>query len=614
MLVFDHGAAPLAPTAIAVAILGAPVLLVLGKVAPRIVVDLVAIAVAATTVALLSVVFVAASSGRVVDWAAGWAPHKGQTVGIVLVVDPVGAGIALSAACLMVLALVYSTRYIESVHGHYHCLMLLFLGGMVGLALSGDIFDMFGFFELMGAATYGLTGMKVEEEASLQGALNFGIVNSLGAYITLMGVGLLFARTGRLDLPGLGLELEGHRPDALVVCAFCLVVTGFLVKAAVVPFHFWLADAHAVAPSPVCLLFSGTMVPLGIYAAFRIYWVVFGGTIPADDVRRAFIVLGVLTAVVGSVMAVAQRHVKRMLSYATIAHGGLFVVALGCMDAAGTAGAFLYAAGFAGMAGALFLVAGLLLDLYETMDEHELYNRARNHRALGILFVIGALGMAAMPPFGTALGSAVSEAAGVGLGYAWMPALFIGVAALTGAAALRVGGRVFFGFGTNPAAVPSTGTASARSSGRAEEPDATIDRVPWSMVAPVVVLLLGALAVGVLPGVRGAANRAGALFVDRAGYIAEALYRAHSHVVVSSVANWSAGGIGAGLLSVAGAVGIAAAAMFGHPLLERLPQLGRVARPVQALHRLHSGRVGDYVAWLFVGIVVLAGFVGLPVR
>lgn len=608
MLVFDHGAATLAPIAIAVAVLGAPVLLVLGKLVARSVLDIVAITFAAATVALCAVVLAASSSGRVVEWAAGWVPHKGQTVGIDLVVDPVGAGIALSAACLMLVALVYSARYIESVHGHYHSLMLLFLAGMLGLALSGDIFDMFAFFELMGAATYGLTGMKVEEETSLQGALNFGIVNSLGAYVSLMGIGLLYARTGRLDLPGLGYALQGHRPDALVVCAFCLVLTGFLVKGAVVPFHFWLADAQAVAPSPVCLLFSGAMVPLGIYSVFRIYWVVFGGTIPLGDVRRAFIVLGALTAILGAVMALSQSHVKRMLSYATIAHGGLFVVALGCMDAAGTAGAFLYAAGFAGVVGALFLVSGLLLDLYETVDENELHGRALRHPVLGAIFVLGAFGIAALPPFGTALGSAVSGTAANGAGYLWAPALFVGVAAMTGAAVLRTGGRVFFGIGVAPERAPSAGT------GTGDEPDAPLDRVPWSMTVPTVILMAGALAVGVLPGVRAEAARAGALFVDRSGYIAQALFRAHVHIAVPPVGNWSAGGVEAGLLSSAAAVALAAAAWFGRSLRDKVPLVRRATSIVGVLRGLHSGRIGDYVAWLFVGIAVLAGFVGLPVR
>ncbi len=604
MPVVDHGVADLAPIAVAAPILGAALLMLLGRRVPRLALDVAALVVAAAEVALVADVFATSTSGRVVTWVAGWTPHKGYSVGIVLVNDPVGAGAALCAASLVFLALLYSAGYIDSVHGHFHCLMLLFLAGMVGMAMTGDLFDMFCFFELMGAAAYGLTGMKVEEESSLQGALNFGIVNSLGAYISLVGIGILFAHTGSLSLPILGRDLAHQRPDALIVAAFVLVLTGFLVRAAMVPFHFWLADAHAVAPAPVCALFSGVMAPLGAYAAFRIYWTVFAPVVPVGDVRRAFLVLGATTAVVGAIMTLGQRHVKRLLAYSTVAQLGLLLLALACLTSQGTAGALLDAAGHAGVKGALFLIAGVLLDLYGTMDEAELFGRAARHRVLGWLFVAGGLALAALPPFGTGLGEAVSAEAAVSLGYTWVPAVFVAVSAATGGAVLRVGARAFFGLGRRP--VEEDGAPSSD-----EEPDVHLRRVPVSMTVPVVALLLAALATGVLPGARSAAERAGAYFVDHAGYVSQALTGAQAHMAVHARANWAALGVGLDVLSALLAVGIAAAACYG-PRLPALLALQR--RPMRILRAVHSGRVGDYVAWLMVGVAVLAGLVGLPLR
>lgn len=609
MPVVDHGAADLAPVAIAVPILGAALLVILGGRVPRLVLDVLALAVTAAVIGLVADVLATSTSGRVITWAADWTPHKGYSVGIVLVNDPVGAGVALCAASLMFLALLYSAGYIDAVRGHFHCLMLLFLAGMVGMAMTGDLFDMFCFFELMGTAAYGLTGMKVEDEGSLQGALNFGIVNSLGAYITLMGIGILFAHTGSLSLPILARDVAHQRPDALIVCAFVLILTGFLVKAAMVPFHFWLADAHAVAPAPVCVLFSGIMVPLGVYAAFRIYWTVFAPVLPLGDVRRAFIVMGAVTALLGGLMAVSQRHVKRLLAYSTVAHVGLFMLALACLTADGTAGALLYVAGHAGIKAALFLMAGILLDLYGTMDEHELFGRARRHRVIGWLFIVGGLGLAALPPFGTALGKEVSEEAAAGLGYAWVPAVFVAVSAVTGGAVLRVGARTFFGLGERPC----EGGAGAGPPPKGEEPDVPLGRVPVSMAVPIVVLLLGALADGVLPGARSAAERAAAYFVDHAGYVSQSLAAAPAHLRVRAEANWTGLGVGLDVLSAALAVAVAAAACYGRPVVRRLP-LKLLQRPMAVLHAVHSGRVGDYVAWLMVGVALLAGLVGLPLR
>ena len=246
---------------------------------------------------------------------------------------------------LVFCALLYSWRYVESASGRYHALMLLFVAGMSGFALSGDVFDMFVFFELMGAAAYALTGMKIEDKSAVQGGLTFGIINSLAAYLSLSGVAILYARTGQLGLPQLGRQLSQHRPDALVVAAFVLILAGFMVKGAIVPFHFWVADAHAVAPAPVCALFAGVMVELGLYGVARVYWTAFSGTLPAGDVRARLPRCSARsTALAGAVMCVPQRHLKRLLAYSTIAHVGLFTMSFAALSPGGTAGAALYAA------------------------------------------------------------------------------------------------------------------------------------------------------------------------------------------------------------------------------------------------------------------------------
>ncbi len=212
-----------------------------------------------------------------VYWFAGFRPRHGIAIGIDFAVDPISAGLAALAALLVTAAMIFSWRYFHRVATYFHALMLVFLAGMVGFCLTGDIFDLFVWFELMGVSAYALTAYRPEERGPVQGALNFAMTNSIGAYLWLSGIGLIYGRTGALNMAQIGRYLTLHRTaSGLVVVAFALILTGLLIKSAIVPFHFWLPDAHSVAPTPVCVLFSGVMVELGLYGIARIYWSMFG--------------------------------------------------------------------------------------------------------------------------------------------------------------------------------------------------------------------------------------------------------------------------------------------------------------------------------------------------
>jgi multicomponent Na+:H+ antiporter subunit D len=605
----------LMPLMIAIPVFVACVVAVAGPHLPRRVTDVVATGTAAGVSGMAATLLARTGHGRVVTWLGGWRPAHGVSVGIPLIADPLNAGLTLIVGGLVTCALLYSWRYIESVRGRFFALMLLFLAGMEGFALSGDLFDMFVFFELMGAAAYALTGMKIEDESAVQGGLIFGIVNSLGAYLSLMGVAILYSRFGQLGLPQLGAMLRHHRPDALVIVAFVLIVTGFCVKAAMVPFHFWLADAHAVAPTPVCVLFSGVMVELGVYGVARVYWVVFGGTIPHPDVTRAFIVFGALTAGVGAVMCFMQRHLKRLLAYSTIAHVGLFLMGFAVLSDDGTSGAAMYVAGHAGIKSALFLLVGILLDKYGNVDEHSLYGRGKGDWVPACLFLLAAAGLAGLPPFGLALGKSVAEDAVAAAGYGWAPVLFIAVSALTGGAALRAGLRVYLGLGPRPT---ETGAGGGEETTGAEEKPETgqLPRTPATMLLAVGILLAGALAAGVIPGAGQAFADAAQRFNDATGYIGQALFHTATAPLRPDPASaWTGEGIGLDFLSVVLALGVAFLGLYARRLPVALRRAAQPARPVvTALHRVHSGHVGDYVAWLFTGVASLAALVGLPLR
>ncbi|MEV6612174.1 complex I subunit 5 family protein [Kutzneria sp. NPDC051319] len=581
----------LPPLGIAIPLAGACVLLALARFAPRLVIDALAMTTAVVSVAAMALLVAATSSGRVVTWVGGWTPKGSANVGIVLAADQIGAGFALLACGLTACALIYTWRYFDDAEAHVHVLILLFLAGMVGFSLTADLFDLFVFLELMSATAYALTGHKIEEPRSVQGGFTFGVVTSLGAYFSLAGIGILYARTGQLGMPQIGAALDGHGMDPLVLTALALVLTGVLVKAAIVPFHFWLADAHAVAPTPVCVLFSGVMAPLGLYGVLRVSTTVFGGVLPAASLHRTLVVLGIATAVLGATLCLMQRHLKRMLAYSTIAHLGLFLVGLATLTASGVAGAVLYVFGHAGVKGALFLMVGVLLARKGSVDEFDLHCRGRDERLTKWLLPLGALALAGLPPFGTGLGKAISEES------SGLAVLFVLVSAATGGAVLRASLRIHFGLGP-----PPQDTDSDTTTGDDEKQEGRFpQRVPATMVVAIGVLLTGGLAVGVVPAAAEALGAGAQRFLDRAGLLAQTLHGAPATAVGHLDVEWTGSGVTLGLLSAALAVGIGFVGVhFG---LGRLR--GALKAPLHVVHRLHSGHVGDYVAWLVLGMAAV---------
>ena len=173
-----------------------------------------------------------------------------------------------------------------------------------------------------------------------------------------------------LDFTALARVVAGARGDKVIVASFCLLVTGLLIKAAVVPFQLWLADAHALAPSPVCVIFSGAMVTMGVYGATKLGWQVFGGDpVIRSAAHAVMLAAGAASAIVGGVMCVAQRHVKRLLAFSTISHAGIMLIGCSLFSTTGEAGVLLYMLGHGLVKGALFMTAGILLATLGGIDE-----------------------------------------------------------------------------------------------------------------------------------------------------------------------------------------------------------------------------------------------------
>jgi multicomponent Na+:H+ antiporter subunit D len=552
-------------------------------------------------------------SGERLHWFGGWTPRSGVAIGIGFSVDPLGAGMAVLASGLTLAALLYSLTFVETESRNYDVLMAAFGGAMCGFALTGDLFNMFVWFELMGVAAYALAGFKVSELGPLQGGINMAVTNTVGAYFILIGIALLYARTGALNFAQIGRTLAGQQSGGVEIVALTLILVGFLVKAAIVPFHFWLADAHAVAPAPVCVLFSGAMVELGLFGAARVYWTIFDAPFGAHQIaiRNVLLVFGLVTAFVGALMAFLQAHVKRLLAYSTISHAGMMLVGIALLDSKSLGGVATLVLSHGLLKGGLFLACGVLLAELEQIDELRLFGKARGLPVLGVLFGLGAVGLIGVPYVGSYVGHAGIDEGSTLTQLTWVAPLLMVAGALSSAAILRAGARVFLGWGAREDWLLTQQPP--------EKPADREARVPLMVAIAGVLIVLG-LVVSIVPGLSQRAEYGAERFRDRAGYAERVLHGtpmkeppARLPFVVQPTTGTSiAYGVGAGALALLFAAFGLWRGRFAQDV--RLAA-GRVAGPPLAVFKgVHSGVIGDYVMWITLGTALLGGVWALTLR
>lgn len=378
-------------------------------------------------------VFLLSMSGRVLSgvtivYALGGWPAP---VGISLSVDGLGFLIALIAVVLGILATLYSIGCAEHESGFYS-LILLITSGMLGVALTRDLFNMYVFFEIMGVSGYILVAYNKDQE-SLRASFKYLILGSIATLLFLLGIGILYRSTGTLDMGGIGLKLTEVSDPGLVKIALILFIVAFGVKCGMVPFHTWVPDAHSLAPAPVSVLLSGVVLKVGAYALLRTQCAVF-----AISGNRLMILLGSASLILGAALALVQSDLKRMLAYSSISQIGVIIIGIGLGTELALAGSLLHILNHAVMKGCLFFCAGIIIQQTGMRRIDQLKGLAQSSPWLCIAFALAALSIIGVPPLGGFFSKYYVGLAAIEAGYGWTAALVLLMSVLSAVYYFRV--------------------------------------------------------------------------------------------------------------------------------------------------------------------------------
>ena len=318
-----------------------------------------------------------------------------------------GLSLLLAALVLALTSLVvlFSGPYLSGQVGEdkYYALLVAAAGVMIGLGCAADLFNLWVWFESMAVSSYLLVAFHREQPSSLEAGVKYLVQNAAGSILALLGIALVFAQTGTLDLDRIR---SAAQPSPMLLAAGALFIIGFGVKIALVPMHTWLPDAHAQAPSGISAMLSGVVIETGLIALIRAFGALAGVTVSWGALLMG---LGALNMLVGNLMALKQVQVKRLLAFSSLSHVGYMLAGLGigiyAGDAAGAQGGFFHLFNHGLMKGLAFLAAGALLYVlrlaagdHAPLTISDLGGAARRYPLAALALSLSVLGLAGLPP------------------------------------------------------------------------------------------------------------------------------------------------------------------------------------------------------------------------
>jgi multicomponent Na+:H+ antiporter subunit D len=324
--------------------------------------------------------------------------------GIELVVSPFSAFFTTFIVSLMLPIYLYSTSdstegIEEREYGRYYVLLFILLFSMFGILYTNDLFNTYVFIEILSITTCSIISIKRKKE-TYTSAFRYVMLNEIGSLSYLFGVALLYMITGYTNMSLVGQELslvwQTYTPNIIIAIAFMIVGLG--IKAAIFPFHIWLPDAHASAPSTSSAILSGIVVKVYVLVLVKVLFVVFGLEIlQALNISLILMILASVGMIMGSVFAIAQKDIKRMLGYSSVAQIGYIVMGIGLLSSAGLSAAFFHIISHAFMKAALFLSVGIAI-FYKHNRSIKGFEGLAYHMPVSLtVFSLAAFGMIGLP-------------------------------------------------------------------------------------------------------------------------------------------------------------------------------------------------------------------------
>ncbi len=385
-------------------------------------------------------------------WLGNWSPVADYAIGICLVVDQLNLFFAILVSLAVLLSGVFSFKFMsrEDTLEKYYTLFLMLSGGVMGLVLSGDLFNMYVMVEILTFAAVALTAFRNKLKSSLEAAFKYLVIGGIGSSCIIIGTIILYSQFHTLNLAQLSVLIHGNMQPATIL-SFAMLLTGFSVKSFVVPFHPVEADANTAAPSSISVIISCALTKAGIYGIIRIVYFLFR-SMNLAPLQFILVLIGTLSMFVGVTMALAQKDFKRLLAFHSISQVGYVLTAVGLATALGVTGGLYHAINHTLFKGLLFLCAGAVYYATGTTNLDKLGGLAKRMPHTAVLFLIGAFSISGLPPFNGFVSkwliyqAAYEKAVEAGnIGYAFVTIIALVVSVMTLASFIKVSQSVFFG-------------------------------------------------------------------------------------------------------------------------------------------------------------------------